>query len=200
MDVLSQMAAQKYQADQQYNMQEVQGNAQNKLQTYNANIDILNDAQLKNLALVADQQVKQAQADYNTRKENMASIASISGKVLQNNLENKTYNAYANLFKHYGFDKKGNVTFNPDDVVQRFNEGEAKQFGMLSAQKGAAELMNATTKSSTKYDANGEVKQTTAVSDQLAEFNEIMQNRNLSDSQKQAVLRGNKYADKLFAQ
>lgn len=141
-DALSQMAAQKYNADQQYNMQEVQGNAQQKLGVYGQNIDTLNDAKVKNLALIADQQNKQAAAKFNTRKEDIAAITSVSGKVLQNNLENKTYNAYANLFKHYGFDKKGNVTFNPDEVTQRFSPGEAAQFGMLSAQQGASAIMN----------------------------------------------------------
>lgn len=141
-DALSQLAASKYKADESYNMQEVQGNAQQKLQTYGQNIDTLNDARVKNLALIADQQTKQAQATFNTRKEDQAAFTSMSGKVLQNELENKTYNAYANLFKHYGFDKKGNVTFNPDQVATKFSPGEAQQFGMLSAQKGASAIMN----------------------------------------------------------
>lgn len=139
---LSQLAAQKYKADETYNNQEVQGNAMQKLQVYGQNTDVLNDAKLKNLALLSDQQTKQAQAKFNTRKEDLASFASISGKVLQNNLENRTYNAYANLFKHYGFDKKGNVTFNPDQVVQRFNAGEAQQFGLMAAQQGAGAIVN----------------------------------------------------------
>lgn len=139
---LSNLAAQKYKADEQYNMQEVQGNAQQKLGVYGQNVDVMNDARIKNLALISDQQNKQAQAAFNTRKEDLSAIASISGKVLQNNLENKTYNAYANLFKHYGFDKKGNVTFNPDNVVNKFSAGEAQQFGMMAAQQGANAIMN----------------------------------------------------------
>ncbi len=141
-DALSQLAAQKYQADQAYNMQEVQGNAQQKLQTYNQNVDVSNDAKVKNLALIADQQVKQAQAKFNTRAEDLSAIKSISGKSLQNQLENKTYNAYANLFKHYGFDKKGNITFDPDQITQRFTAGEAQQFGMMAAQQGAQAIAN----------------------------------------------------------
>lgn len=141
-DALSQMAAQKYKADEQYNMQEIQGNATQKLGVYNQNINTLNDAKVKNLALIADQQNKQAAAEFNTRKEDIGAFTSIAGKVLQNNLENKTYNAYANLFQHYGFDKKGNVTFNPDEVAQKFTAGEALQFGMLSAQQGASAIMN----------------------------------------------------------
>jgi hypothetical protein len=141
-DALSQLAAQKYKADEQYNMQEVQGNAQQKLGVYGQNVDTINDSRLKNLALISDQQNKMAQAKFNTRKEDLSAIASMSSKVLQNELENKTYNAYANLFKHYGFDKKGNVTFNPDDVVQKFSSGESQQFGMMAAQQGANAIMN----------------------------------------------------------
>ncbi len=141
-DALYQLAAQKYKADQAYNVQEIQGNAQQKLQVYAQNTNTMNDAQMKNLALIADQQVKQAQADFNTQAQDMAAIRSVSGKSLQNELENKTYNAYANLFKHYGFDKKGNVTFEPDKVSQRFTPGEAQAFGMMSAQQGAQAIMN----------------------------------------------------------
>lgn len=141
-DALSQLAAQKYKADEAYNMQEIQGNAQQQLQTYNQNVDVLNDAKLKNLALIADQQVKQAQSRFNTRQEDLSAFTSISGKVLQNQLENRTYNAYANLFKHYGFDKKGNVTFDPDKVVQKFTAGESQQFGLMAAQQGANAIMN----------------------------------------------------------
>lgn len=141
-DALSEFAAQKYKADQAYNMQEVQGNAQQKLQTYSQNIDVLNDAKVKNLALIADQQTKTAQAKFNTRAEDLSAFKSISGKSLQNQLENKTYNAYANLFKHYGFDKKGNVTFEADKIAQRFSAGEAQQFGMMAAQQGASAIMN----------------------------------------------------------
>jgi hypothetical protein len=141
-EALSQLAAQKYQADQQYNMQEIQGNAQQKLGVYNQNTNTLNDAKVKNLALIADQQQKQTQAKSNTRQEDLAAFKSISGKVLQNQLENKNYNAYANLFQHYGFDKSGNVTFNPDKVTKRFSSGEAQQFGMMAAQQGASAIMN----------------------------------------------------------
>jgi hypothetical protein len=149
-DALSQLAAQKYKADEAYNMQEIQGNATQKLGVYGQNVDVLNDARIKNLALIADQQNRQAQAQFNTRKEGMAAFTSISGKVLQNNLENKTYNAYANLFKHYGFDKKGNVTFNPDNVVQKFNEGEAQQFGLMAAQQGVDKIIKKTSKDGTE--------------------------------------------------
>jgi flagellum-specific peptidoglycan hydrolase FlgJ len=198
-DALSILAAQKYNADAQYNNQEIQGNAQQKLAVYNQNTDTLNDAQLRNIALIGDQQTKQAQAKYNTRKEDLGAFASISGKVLQNELENKTYNAYANLFKHYGFDKNGNVTFNPDNVTQKFTPGEAQHFGMLAARNGLQSLAGSAEKTVTKTDKDGNVKSTTYTNDDLNEFNSIMENKNVSDAAKQKLLRGNKYGERYFS-
>lgn len=187
-DALSALAPNLYKANEQYNMQEVQGNAQQKLGVYGQNVDTLNDAKLKNLQFIDSQQTKQAAADYNTWKTDIAAFTSMAGKELQNKLENKTYNAYANLFKHYGFDKKGNVTFNPDDVVTRFNEGEAQQFGLLAAQKGLKDIMEAGSKTATTYDKDGNVKKVTSIDADLEEFNTIWNSKNLDESQKRTIL------------
>ena len=191
-DALSALAANLYKANEQYNMQEVQGNAQQKLGVYGQNVDNLNDAKLKNLQLIESQQNKQAAADYNTWKTDIAAFTSMAGKELQNKLENKTYNAYANLFKHYGFDKKGNVTFNPDDVVTRFSEGEAQQFGLLAAQKGLADIMQAGNKTATTYDKDGNVKKITSIDADLEEFTSIWNSKNLDEAQKRTILRNKK--------
>lgn len=187
-DALSALAANLYKANEQYNMQEVQGNAQQKLGVYGQNVDTLNDAKLKNLQLIESQQNKQAAADYNTWKTDIAAFTSVAGKELQNKLENKTYNAYANLFRHYGFDKKGNVTFNPDDVVTRFNEGEAQQFGLLAAQKGLKDVMEAGSKTATTYDKDGNIKKVTSIDADLEEFNSIWNSKNLDEAQKRTIL------------
>lgn len=191
-DALGQLAASLYKANETYNMQEVQGNAQQKLGVYNQNVDTLNDAKLKNLQLIESQQNKQAAADYNTWKTDIAAFTSVAGKELQNKLENKTYNAYANLFRHYGFDKKGNVTFNPDDVVTRFNEGESQQFGLLAAQKGLKDIMEAGSKTATTYDKDGNVKKVTSIDADLEEFNTIWNSKNLDEAQKRTILRNKK--------
>jgi len=199
-DALSALAANLYKANEQYNMQEVQGNAQQKLGVYGQNIDTLNDAKLKNLQFIDSQQTKQAAADYNTWKTDIAAFTSMAGKELQNKLENKTYNAYANLFKHYGFDKKGNVTFNPDDVVTRFSEGEAQQFGYLAAQKGLKDIMEAGSKTATTYDKDGNIKKVSSIDDDINEFNSIWKIDNLDESLKRKALKGNKYAERIFGQ
>ena len=191
-DALSALGANLYKANEQYNMQEVQGNAQQKLGVYGQNVDTLNDAKLKNLQFIDSQQTKQAAADYNTWKTDIAAFTSMAGKELQNKLENKTYNAYANLFKHYGFDKKGNVTFNPDDVVTRFSEGEAQQFGLLAAQKGLKDIMEAGSKTATTYDKDGNIKKVTSIDADLEEFNTIWNSKNLDEAQKRTILRNKK--------
>ena len=191
-DALSALAANLYKANEQYNMQEVQGNAQQKLGVYGQNVDTLNDAKLKNLQFIDNQQTKQAAADYNTWKTDIAAFTSMAGKELQNKLENKTYNAYANLFKHYGFDKKGNVTFNPDNVVTRFSEGEAQQFGLLAAQKGLKDIMEAGSKTATTYDKDGNIKKVTSIDADLEEFNTIWNSKNLDEAQKRTILRNKK--------
>lgn len=187
-DALGALAASLYKANESYNMQEVQGNAQQKLGVYGQNVDTLNDAKLKNLQLIESQQNKQAAADYNTWKTDVAAFTSVAGKELQNKLENKTYNAYANLFRHYGFDKKGNVTFNPDDVVTRFNEGESQQFGLLAAQKGLKDIMEAGSKTATTYDKDGNIKKVTSIDSDLEEFNSIWNSKSLDESQKRTIL------------
>lgn len=186
-DALYNLAAQKYKADESYNVQEIQGNASQKLGVYGQNTDTLNDARFKNLAIIADQQNKQAQADFNTRKEDLAAFTSISAKTQQNALENRTYNAYANLFKHYGFDNKGNVTFEPDKVTRRFNEGEAQQFGMLAARDGINAVTGAS-KTATTYDGSGNVKKVTTIENDLEEFNSIMGSKTLDDTRKRRIL------------
>lgn len=174
---LSQLAAEKYRADERYNNQEVQTNAAAKLAVYGQNVDTLNDAKVKNLALLGAQQDKQAQAQFNTRKQAQSAIGSMSGKILQNRLENKTYNAYANLFQHYGFDNKGNVTFEPDKVVNRFTAGQAQQYGMVAAQQGMDAVVN---RQFTTVDSKGNTKVTT---EKLGPVQQIVADRKAMEAQ-----------------
>lgn len=135
-DALSNLASQMYKANQNYNMQEVQGNATQKLAVYNQNTNTLNETDFKNLGIQDNQRTKQDQADFNTKKQFEDAFTSITTKTNQNALENKTYNAYANLFKNYGFDKSGKVTFNPGEGGRLFSSGEAQQFAQIAAKDG----------------------------------------------------------------
>ena len=53
-------------------------NQTNKMQTYSKNRDLLNDAQLKNLQILDQQYVRQAQAKSNTKQQSLAALSSIS--------------------------------------------------------------------------------------------------------------------------
>ena len=81
-------------------------NQTNKMQTYSKNRDLLNDAQLKNLAIFDQQYVRQAQAKSNTRTQALEALKSISAKTAQNRLENKQLATYENMY-NYRFSPSG---------------------------------------------------------------------------------------------
>ena len=81
-------------------------NQTNKMQTYSKNRDLLNDAQLKNLAILDQQYVRQSQAKSNTRTQALEALKSISAKTAQNRLENKQLATYENMY-NYRFSPSG---------------------------------------------------------------------------------------------
>jgi outer membrane lipoprotein SlyB len=91
-------------------------NAANKMQTYDKNRAILNDAQLKNLQILDNQYVRQAQARSNTRAQTLEALKSIAAKTAQNKLENRTLNVYENMY-NYRFSPSG-VAYNTNAPAQ----------------------------------------------------------------------------------
>jgi len=91
-------------------------NAANKMQTYDKNRAVLNDAQLKNLQILDNQYVRQAQARSNTRAQTLEALKSIAVKTAQNKLENRTLNVYENMY-NYRFSPSG-VAFNTNAPAQ----------------------------------------------------------------------------------
>jgi len=91
-------------------------NAANKMQTYDKNRALLNDAQLKNLQILDNQYVRQAQAKSNTKAQTLEAIKSIAAKTAQNKLENKTLNVYENMY-NYRFSPSGRA-FNVNAPAQ----------------------------------------------------------------------------------
>jgi hypothetical protein len=88
-------------------------NQAQRMGVYNQNINTLNDAQLKNIGLYADQAMKQSQARSNTKAQSMEIIKSMSDKIAKNKLENKTLQIYENLY-NYRFGKDGRAqNYNP---------------------------------------------------------------------------------------
>jgi hypothetical protein len=91
-------------------------NQANKMGTYNRNRALLNDAQLKNLQILDQQYVRQAQAKSNTRAQALEALKSIAAKTAQNKLENQTLNVYENMY-NYRFSPSG-VAYNTNAPAQ----------------------------------------------------------------------------------
>jgi len=129
-EALSQLAAQKYTANQKTLADQFRLNQELRNQVFNKNRDTLNDARVKNLAIYDQQYQRQEQAKSNTKAVFQEAMNSIASKTLQNQSENKTLAAYSNMFPQYGFDSamraraRGLTFFNmPDDVGTQDKDG-----------------------------------------------------------------------------
>lgn len=116
-----------------------------KLDVYNKNIQTLNDAQLKNLSILDQQQVRQAQAKSATRATKLAAQQSIANKYLQNKAEQKTLQAYENLY-NYRFGDQGRAqNFNPlaQFNIPQVNSMTSEQLEALAKIKSVEEKKKA---------------------------------------------------------
>jgi hypothetical protein len=98
--VLANIAAQTLQAKNQVLGEQTRINAANKMQTYDKNRALLNDAQLKNLQILDQQYVRQAQAISNTKAQTQAALSSIAAKTAQQRAANRKLAIMENM---YGF-------------------------------------------------------------------------------------------------
>jgi hypothetical protein len=90
---------------------------------YTGNIKTLNDAQQRNLAIADQQYVRQAQAKSATKAVKQEAISSISNKIGQNRLENRTLQTYANMFPDYSFDKNYRIRHTGAPVDWQIDQG-----------------------------------------------------------------------------
>jgi hypothetical protein len=110
---LSQLNAQKYAANSAVLGQQTRLNQAEKARVYEANRNILNDAQLKNIGIYDQQMVRQSQAKSNTKAQTQVALNSISDKYSKNKLENRTLGVYENLY-NYRYDNQGRaINVNP---------------------------------------------------------------------------------------
>jgi hypothetical protein len=98
--VLANIAAQTLQAKNQVLGEQTRINTANKMQTYDKNRAILNDAKLKNLQILDQQYVRQAQAKSNTKEQAFNAISSIAAKTAQQRAANRKLAVMENM---YGF-------------------------------------------------------------------------------------------------
>jgi len=97
---LAPLAAQKYAANSRVLGEQMRINQANKAGIYNANINTMNDAQLKNLSILDRQYERQEMAKSNTKATNLEALKSITDKYAQNKLSNRTLATYENLYNY----------------------------------------------------------------------------------------------------
>lgn len=99
----SMVAGQSYGAKSQVLADQFRANQAKKDQVYSKNRAVTNQAKLQNLGIFDQQFQRQSQAKSNTKAVQQAALNSISGKYLQNQLENKTLQTYENMYNYrYG--------------------------------------------------------------------------------------------------
>jgi hypothetical protein len=103
---LSQLSAQKYAANSNILGQQFRANQEMQMGAYNRNRGVLNDATLKNLAILDTQYQRQAQAKSATKAQAQAALSSIADKIAKHKLENRTLGVYENMY-NYRFGPKG---------------------------------------------------------------------------------------------
>jgi hypothetical protein len=107
------IAAQAYGAYDKVGADEFRMNQELENQVRTANAATLNDAKLKNLAILDQQYTRQAQAKSNTKAIKQAALNSISDKYSKNKLENRTLKTYENMY-NYRYDDNGRlINMNP---------------------------------------------------------------------------------------
>ena len=112
-EALAAIAAQSNRAKSQVLAEQFRQNQAEKAGVYGRNRQTLNDAFLKNMGVYDQQYQRQSQAKSNTKAVAQAALNSISSKIAQNKLENRTLATYENMY-NYRFDPKFRaVNYNP---------------------------------------------------------------------------------------
>lgn len=104
-EALAALAAQKYGANSKVLAEQFRANQAMKENVYSGNIQTLNDALARNLQIADQQYVRQATAKSATKAVKQEALNSISSKIAQNRLENRTLQTYANMFPDFSYDK-----------------------------------------------------------------------------------------------
>jgi hypothetical protein len=99
-EALAALAAQKYAANANVISKYTAMNQAERARAYNANREIMNEADRANYAIAVDQADKQAKALSNTFQTNIAALQSAAAKQAQNQLENRTLGVYENMYRY----------------------------------------------------------------------------------------------------
>jgi hypothetical protein len=148
---LSALAAQKYAANSKVLGEQMRLNQANKAGVYSQNINAMNDAQLRNLNILDQQYGRQAQAKSNTKATTQGALNSISSKIAQNKLANRTLATYENLY-NYRYDPRFRAqNMNPlvdfESMVKNANPEELAAYSKIM-EENAKKAKTAKTKDS----------------------------------------------------
>jgi hypothetical protein len=100
---LANVAAQSQAAKSKVLAEQFRANQAMKAGVYGRNRETLNQAQLQNLQIFADQEQKQQLAKAKTKATALEAMGSMADKIAKQKLENKTLAAYSNMFPNYRF-------------------------------------------------------------------------------------------------
>jgi hypothetical protein len=99
----------KYLANQAVNAEEFRTNQAIENQIYGGNRAKINQQNMANIQLRADQMNKQEIAKSRTKETQQAAVTAIADKYLQHDARNLEYNVYRNMFPQYGFGPSGRI-------------------------------------------------------------------------------------------
>lgn len=103
------LAAQEYSAINDIDAEEFRINQKEAVDITNKNKALLNEAQFKNLQLADTQYTRQSKAKSNSKFNNQTILNSLSNKVLQNRLENRTLRVFENMYPDFRYDDNYNL-------------------------------------------------------------------------------------------
>tara|TARA_R110000868_G_scaffold206768_5_gene455645 strand:+ start:1413 stop:4889 length:3477 start_codon:yes stop_codon:yes gene_type:complete len=97
---LASLNAQKYEANQKVLGEQFRLNQGEKQRVYEQNRNLLNQFKLQNLGILDQQYQRQAEALSKTKAITQAALNSVSSKIAQNKLENRTLQTYENTYNY----------------------------------------------------------------------------------------------------
>jgi hypothetical protein len=110
---LAMIASQGQQAKSKILGEQFRMNQAEKQRVSDQNINTLNDAQLKNLALLDQQYVRQETGKSKTKEQSIAIAKSIAEKYAQNKAENRKVKVMENMYPAFSFTQDGTAYKNP---------------------------------------------------------------------------------------
>lgn len=129
----SAIAAQAANAKNKVLGEQLRMNQMMQLESRRRNLATLNDATLKNLGILDQQQVRQSQAKSATKAQAQVALSSIADKIARNKAETLQANVMSNMYPQYTFGPKGRVyntgvtTFDTPEVFSKYDAAELQK-------------------------------------------------------------------------